>query len=76
MRAQLDKRGGLRCGSGKKGSFTAAHTYPEHIYRIIFQCMNMLFIVTCTCSDRLGTRRLTCITSYLEVVDRSETEMA
>ena len=43
MRAQLEKggvlgagqtrkKGGLRCGSGhKRGVFTAAHTYTEHI---------------------------------------------
>ena len=32
MRVQLEKRGGLRCGSGqKKGVFTTAHTYTEHI---------------------------------------------
>ena len=32
VRAQLEKRGGLRCGSGpKRGVFTAAHTYTEHI---------------------------------------------
>ena len=29
---QTRKKGGLRCGSGqKRGVFTAAHTYTEHI---------------------------------------------
>ena len=29
---QTRKKGGLRCGSGqKRGVFTAAHTYAEHI---------------------------------------------
>ena len=29
---QIRKKGGLRCGSGpKRGVFTAAHTYTEHI---------------------------------------------
>ena len=32
VRIKLEKKGGLRCGSGqKRGVFTAAHTYTEHI---------------------------------------------